>query len=264
MNAATVLAALQLPASALVHQRVPKKLLLEQGTLTPALKRQIQNGIEELTWLAALKPTTIGVPEYRDQTREYLEIAVLGLALRPDARRDLLDLQIHRSIPYPVVLICSQPTTPESVPGSQLCLSLAPKRASQTEAGATVLDGPPLSITLTGDGPAEIPAALRQAFLESLGLSQQPQANMHTLYQGWFERLEALLAGMISGQYALAPTSTQAEDRRAALANHARLQREIQQLRAQAQRETQINRCVQINLTLQRLQAELTAATAQL
>ena len=256
MNADTLLAAFQLPASALVNQRVPKKLLLEQGTLTPALKRQIQNGIEELTWIATLKPTTIGVPEYRDETREYLEIAVLGLALRPDARRDQLDLQIHRSIPYPVVLITSQPTC--------VTLSLAPKRASQAEAGATVVDGSMLAVTLAVGDSAGLPVELQQAFLDSLRLSQQPQANMHTLYQGWFERLEALLASLISGQYALAATPAQAENRRAALANHARLLREIQQLRAQAQRETQINRRVQINLTLQRLQAELAAATQQL
>jgi hypothetical protein len=58
-----------------VNQRVPKKLLLENGAPTAADKRLINEGIEELLWLAALKPTTIGVPEYRDEVREYLEIA---------------------------------------------------------------------------------------------------------------------------------------------------------------------------------------------
>ena len=45
-----------------VDQRVPKKLLLEHGAPTAADKRQINDGIEELLWVAALKPTTIGVP----------------------------------------------------------------------------------------------------------------------------------------------------------------------------------------------------------
>ena len=256
MNADTLLAAFQLPAGALVNQRVPKKLLLEQAKLTPALKSQIQTGIEELTWIAALKPTTIGVPEYRDQTREYLEIAVLRLDLRPEAQYDPLAKQIHRGIPYPVVLICSRPAS--------VTLSLAHRRSSQAEAGATVLDGSMLSVSLAVGEPAGLPVELQQAFLDSLRLSQQAQTNMYTLYQGWYERLEALLAGMISGQYALAATLTQAENRRVALANHARLLREIQQLHAQAQRETQLNRRVQINLTIQRLQAELATATTNL
>ena len=42
-------------------------------------KRHISEGIDELIWLAALKPTTVGVPEYRDETREYLEIVIRGL-----------------------------------------------------------------------------------------------------------------------------------------------------------------------------------------
>ena len=64
MNGDALLAALDLPASSRVDQRVPKKLLLENGAPTAADKRLINDGIEELLWLAALKPTTIGVPEY--------------------------------------------------------------------------------------------------------------------------------------------------------------------------------------------------------
>ena len=82
MNGDTLIEALDLPASSRVDQRIPKKLLLENGAPTAADKRLINDGIEELVWLAALKPTTIGVPEYRDDVREYLEIAVLRLVGR--------------------------------------------------------------------------------------------------------------------------------------------------------------------------------------
>jgi Domain of unknown function (DUF4391) len=82
MSAAALIAALALPAEARVDKRVPKKLLVEQGAPTAADKRQIHDGIEELMWIAALKPTTIGVPEYRDEIREYLEIAILVADLR--------------------------------------------------------------------------------------------------------------------------------------------------------------------------------------
>jgi hypothetical protein len=70
MSAAAVIAALALPSEARVDRRVPKKLLVEQGAPTSADKRQIQEGIEELNWVAALKPSNIGVPAYRDDVRE--------------------------------------------------------------------------------------------------------------------------------------------------------------------------------------------------
>ena len=81
MTVQDLITALDLPGSCRVDQRVPKKLLVENGAPTAGDKRQINDGIEEIQWLAALKPNTIGVPEYRDDVREYLEIAVLSLSL---------------------------------------------------------------------------------------------------------------------------------------------------------------------------------------
>src|ERR1035441_3966484 len=86
MSLDLVINALALPADARVDQRVPKKLLLEQGAPTAADKRQIQDGIAEMVWVAALKPTNIAVPAFRDDVREYLEIAVLAITLRPAAK----------------------------------------------------------------------------------------------------------------------------------------------------------------------------------
>ena len=57
MNASDLLDALGLPAGAIVDQRVPKKLLVEHGAPTAADRRQINEGIEEVRWIAALKPT---------------------------------------------------------------------------------------------------------------------------------------------------------------------------------------------------------------
>ena len=81
-----MIAALELPADSWVEQKVPKRMLLEKSAFTAADKRCIHGGVEQLVWLAALKPTTIGVPEYRDGIREYVEIAVLKLELRAEAK----------------------------------------------------------------------------------------------------------------------------------------------------------------------------------
>ena len=64
---ADMIPALALPADTRVERRVPKKLLLEQGAPTASDKRQIQDGIEDLLWVAALKPNNIGVPAFRDE-----------------------------------------------------------------------------------------------------------------------------------------------------------------------------------------------------
>jgi len=243
MTAATVIAGLGLPAEARVDQRVPKKLLVENGAATAADKRQINDGIEELFWLAALKPVTIGVPAYRDETREYLEIAVLALTLRPGARESRLAELIHRAIPYPVFLIRSQPAGPS--------LSLAHLRWSQGQSGQTVLDG---SLITANVDPATSTAT---AFLASLNVTSLPRQHLRALYQGWIERFEAYAASRLTGSFTPARDAATAERRRTALVEHERLNREIASLRARADKETQLNRLVEINLTVQHQESQL-------
>jgi hypothetical protein len=246
MTASSVIAALQLPADARVDQRVPKKLLVENGAPTAADKRQINDGIEELHWLAALKPATIGVPIFRDDNREYLEIAVLSLTLRTGAKAPRLTELIHRAIPYPVFLIQSQP--------GGLVLSLAHLRWSQGQSGQTVLDGPPSTATMDTATPAA------DAFLASLNVTSQPRQHLHALYQGWMERFEAHAAARLTGSFTPALDAAAAERRRNALAEHERLTREMTSLRTRAGKETQLNRRVELNLQLKKLESRLAEA----
>lgn len=246
MSAAAIISSLGIPADARVDQRVAKKLLVENGAPTAADKRQINDGIEELVWVAALKPGNIGVPVYRDDVREYLEIAVLYVAFRPEAKASRLRELIHRAIPYPVFLIQSQ------VAESQL--SLAHLRWSQGQAGQTVLDGSVISANVS-EG-----ATANTAFLSSLSLTAQPRQNLHALYQGWIETFEAHIAAQHTGSFSPAVDPEAAERRRRALAEHERITREIAGLRASAAKEKQLNRRVEMNLQLQQLESRLSEA----
>lgn len=55
MTADDLITALELPAASRVERRVPKTLLTEHGAPTAADKRRINDGIERVQWVAALK-----------------------------------------------------------------------------------------------------------------------------------------------------------------------------------------------------------------
>ena len=57
LEAAELIEALHLPASCRVDQRVPKKMLIENGAPTTADKRLLNDAIAEIQWVAALKQT---------------------------------------------------------------------------------------------------------------------------------------------------------------------------------------------------------------
>jgi hypothetical protein len=268
MTVSDLIAALALPASCRVDQRVPKKMLIENGAPTAADKRLLNDSIEEIQWIAALKPNTVGVPDHRDEDREYLEVAVLSIATRgaqvaaeregaaPTANASAkpvnttrLSELVHRAVPYPLLLLLA---TPQGV-----LVSVAHKRWAQNEAGKVVLDGDVTTIDIGELLPTH-------PFFQSLGLARLPQATLMTLYQGWLDCLTALQAACYTGTFRAVDDPVQAAARRAALRECQRLEQESARLRAQAAKEKQMAKQVDLNLALKRVQADLAVAREQL
>jgi hypothetical protein len=250
MNTEKIIQALGLPKDSLVSQRIPKKVLLEQGAPTAADKRHIQNGIEELTWVAALKPNNVGIAPFRDSTREYLEVAVLTAHLHADAKATRLTELIHRAVPYPMVLTVSQNK-------KGLSLSLAHKRRAQNEGEKTVMDGDMVTVSFAEE------TGLDREFLETMVLSAQPNQNLFALYQGWIDQVEALMAARITGNYRTLSADSPIT-RRTLLNDRARLERELMSLRSQAVNEKQMNRRVELNLGIQKIEQRLKEQLTQL
>lgn len=257
-----IIAALALPASCRVDQRVPKKMLVENGAPTSADKRLINEAVEEIQWLAALKPNTVGVAEYCDEAREYLEVAVLYITTRHAPLRDgasaatkpvkitrLAEL-VHRAVPYPVLLLIATP--------QELFLSLAHKRWAQNEAGKMVLDGESATVGMALDLTAEHP------FAQALALSRQPQGSLLALYQGWMDCLTAWQAAHYTGIFTTTNTPEQAVRRREAMRTCQRLELEHARLRALAAKEKQMAKQVDLNLALKHISAELTSTREKL
>ena len=253
MTVQDLIAALELPASCRVDQRIPKKLLVENGAPTAADKRNITEGIEEIQWVSSLKPSSIGVPEYRDESREYLEIAVLHIALRQDAKASRIAELTHRAVPYPILLLLTEQ--------NQLTLSIAHIRWAQNEAGKVVLDGGLVAVDLNEPTPAP---EVFTAFLQALSITRQPRDNLRVIYQGWSDTLTAFQAAQITGVFTQSQTDEQAATRRASLLACRELEQQITALRTAAAKEKQLARQVALNLEIKQLQAKQQIASVLL
>jgi hypothetical protein len=80
---------------------------------------------------------------------------------------------------------------------------------------------------------------------------------LFTLYEGWLTRIEALAAARLSGSFAVSDETDATTRRRTALEEHSRLTRQIAVLSSKASREKQMNRRVDLNLEIQRLESEI-------
>lgn len=224
----SVLQALDLPPESRVNMRVAKKILAEQAGFATGDRRSLQDGIEACLWVAALKPENIAVPAYKDEQREYLEIAVLSLELRPGAKAaNRIQELVHRAIPYPVLLITQT--------DSGVMLSVGHKRASLGEKNTVVLE----SLVQA--------QAKEEALLSAMAVSRQPKKNLFAFYQGWLACIQAAKVVGISGQYAPALTLKGQEEQRGILEEYERIEAEITGLAAQAKKEKQVAKLVALN-----------------
>ena len=252
MTLGDLVAALGIPAAAVVDQKVTKKLLIENAAPTAADKRRITEGVGEVRWVAALKPSTVGIAPYADATREYLEIAVMTARLNPDAKGARLSELIHRAIPYPVLLIASQ--------AGLTSVSVAHKRWSIAEANKVVLDGEPLAVDVADADDS----GCSLAFREALAISARRHVNLLALYQWWIDVICALQAAARTGRFEMLTSAEQAGHRRVALAACGTIEANIAATRMAAAKATQVSQRVELNLQLQQLQADLAAALANI
>jgi hypothetical protein len=248
MTAADIIAALDLPPDCRVDQRVPKARF-ESTAPTPADRRVIRDGIAEIRWHAALKPRGIAVPAYKDAVRDYVEILIFTAVFRENAKAGRLTELIHRASPYPLVLVAGDPPF----------LSLAHKRQSQAETAKVVIDE-----VLHSSGPLAPDTPGIVLFLADLALARQQAADLHALYQCWIDRVTTLQAAAITGTYHPDATPTATCRVREALAERRDIDTRIQSLRAQAARETQISRRVDLNLEIKKLEATLAGIATRL
>ncbi|MCE1181031.1 MAG: DUF4391 domain-containing protein [Rhodocyclales bacterium] len=247
-----LIAALGYPESAAVNQRIPKKMLIETGASTAADKRAITDGIDDIHWLAALKPGTVGIPAYQDEARDYLEIAILSIKLRPEAKASRIAELVHRAIPYPTFLMAHAQ--------AGVSISLAHKRWAQNEAGKTVLDGDVLEVNLNFEACPD----LIQQFVDAISLEMQPHLSLHALYQGWIDTLIALQTSFVTGVFTVSVSREHAVQRHQAMQDVKRLRADIEKLKSAVGKEKQLSRRVTMNLEIQVLQAQLKLAHEQL
>ena len=167
-----------------------------------------------MIWVAALKPTNIGVPIFRDEVREYLEIAVLTVALRAAAKPTRLIELIHRAIPYPS---CWWPRT--AIPSASRWRISAGRRARRAKWSSRMCAARPRFNPIAYGG---------GVFVSRQSCALRPAArDLFALYQGWLDRVAALEAAQITGTFAPPDSADRASALRDGLDTHARLQRDI-------------------------------------
>ena len=159
---------------------------------------------------------------------------------------------MHRSIPYPLLLLLEQPGT--------LTLSVGHIRWAQNEAAKVILDGAPYEVRIDSSTPVGSVTSLLQA----LALTRLPRTDLFALVQGLIDALTGFRVSLLIGRPGATPTRETAAAQRLALQRCIEIDNQVAQLRSAAFKEKQLPRQIAINLEVKRLMAERATAIAMI
>lgn len=235
---------LSIPKKCLLNKTLFKKLFLESGQLDITDKKALRDDIEKVRWLYTLKPSTINIEPFKDNEREYDEVAVLQIDLSSAARAKRIAAFVNKAIPYPLILLFTH--------GDEIAMSVADKRINQADKSKWVVEDGWMTHWFNPSSPNQ--SELR--FLKDINIKNLSFLNFHAFYSDIKNRVIALNSAQRSGSYDIT-TKTRTDIRLTILKRIDELEKEITELRASLKKTTQFNAKLKLNVAVKKCQDEI-------
>ena len=224
-----------LPAACEVDRPVYKKMFYDNAELSKADKALFGDVIDRVTWLYCLKPESIPIKPYLDETRDYPELEILEVTLTAEKGLRRIAEIIMRAIPYPMLLIFRL--------DEQAQVWAAHQRMNLADSEKLTLEDFVSTDWLTETSP----------LWAALDAQKQRFTNYYDFYADWVDAIS-----VFNAQTKIhADAGLTGEDARRLLAEQEQREAKIAALRAELKKETQFNRRVEINIEIKRLEKEI-------
>lgn len=221
-----------LPAACEVDRPVYKKMFYDNAELSKADKALFGDVIDRVTWLYCLKPESIPIKPYLDETRDYPELEILEVTLTSEKGLRRIAEIIMRAIPYPMLLIFRL--------DEQAQVWAAHQRMNLADSEKLTLEDFVSTDWLTETSP----------LWTALDAQKQRFTNYYDFYADWMDAIS-----VFNAQTKIhADAGVTGEDARRLLAEQEQRETKIAALRAELKKETQFNRRVEINMEIKRLE----------
>ena len=228
------------PDTCSVDQRIGKALFADSGPLTPADRRTFRNEISEISCSYILDENHgIMLTPYSDDEHDYTCLAQVDVFLKKPGKAVRIAELCHRAMPYPLIVILHD--------GDSMMLSMAEKRFSRDGKENVVLE----HVTHTDWMPETALADFRTA----ADFSKNRKLGFRELYRHYMALLDVLQCAGITGEFkedGLTP-----EERRRLLEDLHQLELKLAGIKAEASKETELSRQVELNLQAKQINHEI-------
>jgi hypothetical protein len=234
---------LQLPEKCLVNKKITKAFFKRNFDMTRTERNLLDdaNSVISIDWIASISQSNANVSAWQDAESTFEEIEVIAVTTNTDnlnkQATPIIDL-IQKYIPYHLLLVVTD--------GAKTVWNVTYKRINQNDNNKRTVDKKFTSelIDLNGDN------AIHKAFIESLNFSKLVSTDLKVLYDSYIQCFVGLNTAPIIGAFETRPTERTKEDVEL-LVRINQLEKEITTLSNSAQKETQLNKRIELNTKLQ-------------
>ena len=223
-----------------------KSFFLQNFDLSAAEKRFLNQDIENMTWMASLRPNTVNIPPEQNQTQSFEEIQIIVCQLRValnEISQKAVEL-IQKYLPYPVLLIVGDE--------HEFMFNSADKYINQKDIQKRTIKSYFSTPAINKLYKNEIITALFKA----LKFSELDKSNLQTTYNSYVEALTRYKAAQHTGRFERKHHSRTRRDMEYLLEIE-ELEKEIRALVNRIQKESMINKKVELNVKLQQQRQQI-------
>lgn len=220
-----------IPEKCLLDKTLFKKLFQEHADLDVTDKKALKDDIDKIRWVYTLKPTTINIAPFKNEERDYDEVAVIQVDLLSAKRAQRIAAFVNKAIPYPIVLVFTFNDT--------IAVCVADKRINQADKTKWVIEDTWMTEWFNPDSPNK----MQQEFLHALEIKNLSFVNFYAFFTDIKNSLISLNTANRSGAFSKV-TNEQANDKSTALKAIEKLEFEKTELQNKMSKETQMGKQV--------------------
>ena len=229
-----------IPEQCLLNKPLFKKLFHEHADLDITDKKALKDDVDKIRWIYTLKPATVHIAAYRDDAREYDEVAIIQIDLSSAHRAQRIASFMNKAIPYPIVLIFNLADT--------IAVSVSDKRINQSDKSKWVVEDAWMTEWINPEDPNEA----QQKWMQDMAMQRLSFVNFYAFYTDIKNRVIALNTAQKSGSYALT-SGDETLNRAKALRELEQLEQEKTKLQNMLTKEKQMGRQVEMTTGIKKI-----------
>lgn len=232
---------MNIPKPCEVGNTIFKKLFYDNADLNKTDRDLFTEQIDKINWAYCFKPETINIKPYKDEVREYPEIEIIEVKLLTAGKTKRIAEIIMRTIPYPMLLIFRL--------DNKIQLFTAHQRTNLADPSRNTIEEFIFTDWIELDNLSDKDKRLR----ENLELKNLSHLNFYRFYIDIVDRLIIYNASKLTDGYIEGKTAVEVKE---VYDKIGELDEKIKILKLRVKSEIQMNRRVEMNIELKRLEEE--------